>query len=291
MAAFARQVEVDPQRPRLVGEGMVGPAVRLRTWVSGTWSGSHAAAHAGVELTWLGSGAISYDIGRASFAVDVGTAILVPSEVEHTTQFHGSMCGTALWIDRDLVANVGDAIGLAYGPVIGLLREGTHVAALGALLVREVSRADQGALLAADAILEAMLVAALRRGDEARPANDSPRDPAIANAVRFIAASYADPITVDDIARAAGMSRYHFSRRFRDVMKASPYRHLLDVRLGHAAELLRRGRHGVTEVAFAVGFNDPSRFAKSFRARFGAAPARFASETRTRVAFSHGPAR
>jgi AraC family transcriptional regulator len=85
------------------------------------------------------------------------------------------------------------------------------------------------------------------------------------------------------MARAARMSRYHFSRRFKDATGKSPYRYLVDVRLERAAELLRRGRAGVTEAALTVGFSDPSRFARMFRARFGASPAKYAEARRPRV--------
>jgi AraC family transcriptional regulator len=141
-----------------------------------------------------------------------------------------------------------------------------------------VRRGDRGALLAADAMIEAILVSVLRPraiaavSDGPRP----PRDPAIAAAVRFIDAAYAEPLTVESIAKSARMSRFHFSRRFRDATGRSPYRYLQDVRLGRAAELLRRGRHGVTEAALSVGFTDPSRFARAFRAKFGASPAHYA---------------
>jgi AraC-like DNA-binding protein len=47
----------------------------------------------------------------------------------------------------------------------------------------------------------------------------------------------------------------------------------------------------VTETAFSVGFTDPSRFARAFRAKFGEAPARWASERRARVALAFTAAR
>ena len=57
----------------------------------------------------------------------------------------------------------------------------------------------------------------------------------------------------------------------------------MEVRLERAAELLRRGRCGVTEAALSVGLSDPSRFARMFRQRFGPSPARWAETARARV--------
>ena len=209
--------------------------------------------------------------------------MLVPSAVEHATSFPSHMRGAALWIDRDVLADIADALGCKHGPSLGLVRDAGRIASLGAVLAEESSRTDPGAILASDAITEAMIAIALRgapaRNDEARV----PVDPAIASAVRHIESSYAEPLTVEGMARVAAMSRFHFSRRFRDATGRSPYRYLVDVRLERAAELLRRGRCGVAEAALSVGFSDPSRFARMFRQRFGAPPAQWAAATRSRV--------
>jgi len=271
--------------PRLVLEAPAGPHARLRVWQAdvGEVQPSRPAAHAGVELAWVRDGAIGYGIGERRFDIAAGCAMLVPSAVEHATSFPSHMRGAALWIDRDVVAEIADAVGCKQGPSVGLVRDAHRITSLGAVLAEESRSTDAGALLASDAITEAMIAIALRgviaRNDEAR----APVDPAIASAVRHIEASYAEPLTVDGMARVAGMSRFHFSRRFRDATGCSPYRYLVDVRLARAAELLRRGRCGVTEAALSVGFSDPSRFARMFRQRFGASPAQWAAAKRSRV--------
>jgi AraC-like DNA-binding protein len=282
MVACARQRLT---RPRLVLDAAAGPHARLRVWEAeeGEVEPARPAAHAGVELAWVGEGEIGYGIGARRFDVAAGSAMLVPSAVEHATSFPSHMHGAALWIERDVVAHIADALGCAHGATIGLVRDPTRIASLGAVLAKEIECGDRGALLAADAITEAMIAIALRGVPEPSSGSRVPIDPAIASAVRHIEASYAEPLTVEDMARVATMSRFHFSRRFRDATGRSPYRYLVDVRLERAAELLRRGRCGVTEAALSVGFSDPSRFARMFRGRFGASPAQWAGATRARV--------
>jgi transcriptional regulator GlxA family with amidase domain len=85
-------------------------------------------------------------------------------------------------------------------------------------------------------------------------------------------ARYAEPLTVDDLAGTATMSRYHFSRLFRDEVGEAPYQHLLRVRIARAAELLKSGRTSVTEAALAVGFHDFSRFSRTFKRFMGQLP-------------------
>jgi len=287
MVACAR---LPPPAPgaRLVLDTPATPRVRLRVWRAEDCEprSYRATAHADVELTWLTEGEIGYAVGTRRLDVVAGSAMLVPSDTEHATSFPSRMHGSALHIDRDTLVEIADALGCAHGPVLGLVRDAAPLTALGSVLVEESTRAergDRGALLAADAIAEAMIAIALRGAPPPDDAKRAPRDPSIASAVRYIEAAYAEPLTVDGMARAAKMSRFHFSRRFRDETGRSPYRYLVDVRLARAAELLRRGRCGVTEASLSVGFSDPSRFARMFRARFGAAPSQWSEATRTRV--------
>ncbi|MGA9597032.1 MAG: helix-turn-helix domain-containing protein [Acidimicrobiia bacterium] len=62
-----------------------------------------------------------------------------------------------------------------------------------------------------------------------------------------------EPLTVSDLARAAGMSRAHFSRQFRDAFGEAPHQYLLTRRLERAAALLRNTDWAVTDICFAVG--------------------------------------
>jgi AraC-like DNA-binding protein len=85
-------------------------------------------------------------------------------------------------------------------------------------------------------------------------------------------ARYFEPLTVDDLARAAGLSRFHFSREFRRAFGESPHAYLLTRRLERAAALLRTTDHSVAEVCFAVGMRSVGSFTTSFRRMFGVSP-------------------
>jgi transcriptional regulator GlxA family with amidase domain len=85
-------------------------------------------------------------------------------------------------------------------------------------------------------------------------------------------ARYAEPLTVDDLARAAGLSRFHFSREFRRAFGESPHAYLLTRRLERAAALLRNTDRSVVEVCFAVGMQSVGSFTSSFTRTFGASP-------------------
>jgi AraC-like DNA-binding protein len=83
---------------------------------------------------------------------------------------------------------------------------------------------------------------------------------------------YAEPIGVDDMARAAGLSRAHFSREFKAAFGESPRAYLLTRRLERAAALLRNTDRTVAEVSLAVGLQGIGSFTTSFKRHFEMTP-------------------
>jgi AraC-like DNA-binding protein len=85
-------------------------------------------------------------------------------------------------------------------------------------------------------------------------------------------AHYAEPLEVDDLARAAGLSKAHFSREFRRTFGESPYVYLLTRRLERAAALLRNTDHSVAEICLEVGLQGVGSFTTSFKRMYGMTP-------------------
>ena len=85
-------------------------------------------------------------------------------------------------------------------------------------------------------------------------------------------ARYADPLGVDDLARAAGLSRAHFSREFKRAFGEPPHVYLLTRRLERAAALLRTTDRSVASICFAVGLQSVGSFTTSFRRTYGLSP-------------------
>ena len=79
--------------------------------------------------------------------------------------------------------------------------------------------------------------------------------------------------TVSALAQSMGMSAFHFTRVFTELVGRPPHRYLTERRLTAAREMLKQGRR-VTETCFACGFNNLSHFSRSFARRYGASPSR-----------------
>lgn len=86
-------------------------------------------------------------------------------------------------------------------------------------------------------------------------------------------ARYFEPLTVADLAAAAGLSPAHFSREFRRAFGEPPHRYLLTRRLERAAALLRDTDRPVTRICFDVGLGSLGSFTTSFRRVYGVTPA------------------
>jgi AraC-like DNA-binding protein len=91
-------------------------------------------------------------------------------------------------------------------------------------------------------------------------------------------ARYFEPLGVDDLARAAGLSRAHFSREFRRAFGESPHAYLLTRRLERAAALLHTTDNSVAEICLAVGLQSIGSFTTSFTRTYGQSPTAYRAD-------------
>ena len=90
--------------------------------------------------------------------------------------------------------------------------------------------------------------------------------------LQYIAAHYAEDITLDALAACANCSKSACLRAFRATLQTTPYKYLIEYRLEQAALLLRQTNAPVAAIAEAVGFHHVSLFGKSFKAKTSETP-------------------
>jgi AraC-like DNA-binding protein len=86
---------------------------------------------------------------------------------------------------------------------------------------------------------------------------------------------YAEPLDLDALAGAAGVSKYHFARCFAETYGEPPMRYLTRRRIERAQDLLRSANLTITEVCMLVGFSSLGSFSSRFRELVGESPTQY----------------
>jgi AraC family transcriptional regulator len=101
---------------------------------------------------------------------------------------------------------------------------------------------------------------------------------AVGRAIAYIEDNPDRAISLGELAAAAGLSRFHFSRVFKLHLGLSPARYVERARIEQAEALIVNAEMSLANIAQAVGFADQSHFSRRFRANEGRTPASFARE-------------
>jgi len=103
---------------------------------------------------------------------------------------------------------------------------------------------------------------------------------AVEQAISTMWSRYSEPLSLDDLADSAILSKFYFSRVFRTLTGTSPGRFLAAVRLFKAKNLLLETPRSVTEIAYTVGYNSLGTFTSRFTHSVGISPGRYRAMSR-----------
>lgn len=99
----------------------------------------------------------------------------------------------------------------------------------------------------------------------------------LGRALAFLHEHIGDAISINELARIAGMSKAVFHRRFKVMTKLSPLQFIKAIRLNNAAALIAGGMN-IAEAADQVGYGSPSQFSREFSRQFGMPPRQWAND-------------
>jgi len=94
-------------------------------------------------------------------------------------------------------------------------------------------------------------------------------------AIGFIKENYHLSVTLDDIAAQANLSKYYFTKKFKEFFNTPPLTYLNNYRIEKALHLLQYTKKSVKTISIELGFTDPNYFSKAFRANVGISPGAF----------------
>ncbi|MBQ9678087.1 MAG: helix-turn-helix transcriptional regulator [Prevotella sp.] len=98
------------------------------------------------------------------------------------------------------------------------------------------------------------------------------RQPVKTDIHRVVEENYTSPISLDELAYLSGRSLSSFKREFQDIYGAPPARWIREKRLSKAQQILRSSSLSVADVAYSLGFENPTHFSRIFKQQYGYAP-------------------
>ncbi|MBQ8297820.1 MAG: helix-turn-helix domain-containing protein [Ruminococcus sp.] len=97
----------------------------------------------------------------------------------------------------------------------------------------------------------------------------------IERAAHYFNENYSSQINIEDYAKSRHMSACWFIRSFRQILKVTPMQYILSLRMANAQSLLENTEYNITEIAEAVGYDNPLYFSRLFRKHVGVSPSAY----------------
>lgn len=210
-----------------------------------------------------------------SVATSGDVCFAVPGDLTVMSEAAAPQTLVSVMISRALMEQLSEGMRVSRRPPAWRSGQRTDHGLCGKLAALHTHLSDAGALVDARAgaseVLRLLFARCIER--RASPAAQGPLS-GVRRARGYIEDNYAHNITLDQIADAAGVSRFHLTRIFAKEFGVTPRAYLLHVRLARAKALLATGAP-LQQVAMDTGFSDQSHFTRHFRNSYGMTPMRY----------------
>lgn len=205
-----------------------------------------------------------------------------PVAFRWTGNVHVLMLGFQPWFFESVAA---DVHGMAKLPVELNLRRlpADHAVCQLMRVLRDELDCPRRASVAAEGLARSIAVLLLRefQPPSTKPVEGAP-PAAVLRVVELMRERLTEPLSLDELAHAAGLSPFHFARQFKTATGHPPHDYLIRLRVDRAQELIRsNGRSwNLAAIANESGFADQSHMARHFRRVLGVTPGAFADAQR-----------
>ena len=226
------------------------------------------------SISYVRKGSFGYQCRGRSHDLVAGSLLIGAPNTEFVCS-HDHVCGDeclSFFFEPELVEAIGESaeawdVGTA-PPLAGLMVVG-ELAQAAADGLSDIALDEIGHLLA-----HRLVELVSGKGRKASRVSSRDRRRAVEAALWIEANSHQD-IALEDVAREAGVSPFHFLRAFSAVLDVTPHQYLVRSRLRRAARLLVDDDKSITDIAYDVGFGDLSNFVRTFHRAAGVSPLKF----------------
>lgn len=202
-----------------------------------------------------------------------GSGWIFPAGIDGWCAWPADQSFINVHLDEQVLSSVGIESPGALRPLAGVLDPLTAQLVIGVHLApSEAPRIYREMLVSA---LAAHL-AVVGSGDRAKP--PPPHDARLARAVDYLHAHFDSDVSLEELAKVAAMSPFHFARSFRRAFGLPPHRFLVSLRIDKAKVLLATTPLAVSDIAARVGYADTTRFRALFRRYTGLTPSAFRAD-------------
>ena len=214
-----------------------------------------------------------HESGRL-FELETGMGWLVPADTRIVCGYESSVRGMTLQLPRHTLEEVlpeGTRI-----PDLPFVELEDPIVAQMMFNIYQAARSDDAySALYRDTMTLALAAHLFRAYGRVEDRLADRADPRIRRVLDYIEEHLAEPITLDELAAVATMSRYHFAKTFKDHTSLPPHRYVAERRIERAKRLLEGSNLPAAEIAYQVGYSSQSNFTATFRKLTGVTPARY----------------
>ena len=207
-----------------------------------------------------------------------GSVCVLPSGLGHQATLEGSSEHLAIYLDPTIVAR---AAGDSYsGENVELVERYSIrdpvISSVGMALLAELDNEGLSGRLYAESLANVLAVHLLRHYSaspySSLKANGGLSGQRLRQVKKFIAENYEDDLRLEDLAKQAAMSSFHFAREFKKSTGTTPHQYLIKFRVEQAKILLADSELPLAEVGLRSGFSHQSHFTRLFHRVTGTTP-------------------
>ena len=243
------------------------------------------------EVYFFLSGRVSFKVEGRSYHLEPGDLLLINPQELHQPDIGDDAVyeRIVLWIDRSYLSNLCTAAGVdltacfdneAPGHTNLLRPTKLRRAALSQLLdrlVREYYSDELGSFAYAQGLLTQFMVEVNRLAQASGYTEKREEPDLVSQVLAYIGNHYQENITLESLAAAFYVSKYHLSHEFSHRVGTSVYRYVIFRRLLQAREMIAEGQ-APGEVYQNCGFGDYANFYRAFKGEYGISPRDFAAQ-------------
>ncbi len=240
--------------------------------IRGNTVGQHR--HDEHELFLPLQGEIQIQAGESLLKAGPGKMIYLPPDLEHTFQAGSSAQGERLIliVEKKVWKNGG---GGSFPPSETTVSQLCKELLFHLLIYPKTKAAKSLTETLIQTASEMLESSGLHSCGEVAHLDGRTSDTRVKNALSIIQKSFNSPLSMDELAKGAGLSTRNLNRLFLEELGMTPKQAITLHRVENAKALLRQGRDSVTNIAFEVGYSSVSQFITTFRKITGQLPSEF----------------